>query len=314
MSLLDRLRRATGTDDVAGAVARAESEADRLARDVDGEARTHPRYGDGLAHIGELERHLHEIRDDIATVDRHVQIGTVMDWVARVQLRSSPLVSVVLPTRDRAALLPRAVGSVLAQTYPNWELLVVDDASTDDTPTVLAALDDPRIRVLSGTGRGASAARNVALDAAAGELVAYLDDDNRMHPDWLRAVVWAFEQQPATEVVYGAIVIDDLARARGQGGPALPRIGLHRFERAALEHHNLADMGTIAHRRNPSGPRFDETVSGVEDWDLLLQLTGATDALTLPAVALYYESTAPGRLSQHPDVDGEIELVRSKHR
>ena len=82
------------------------------------------------------------------------------------------------------------------------------------TAELLAGLDDPRIRTFTGPGRGVCSARNVALDAAAGDLVAYIDDDNRMHPEWLRSVVWAFEQHPETEVLYGAFVIDDLRRAQ----------------------------------------------------------------------------------------------------
>ena len=237
-----------------------------------------------------------------------------MDWIAGASLRSSPLISVVLPTRDRAELLPRAVATVLAQRYTNWELLIVDDASTDATAEVLAGFDDPRIRTFTGQGRGVCAARNVAIGAVGGTLVAYLDDDNRMHPDWLGSVAWAFEQHPETEVLYGAFVIDDLRRAQRRGAGDLPRLVLTRYERSALEQHNITDIGAIAHRAGLPEAHFDEELREMGDWDLFLRLTRDTVPLTLPAVACYYESDATDRLSAGPTHGVDGDRIRSKVR
>lgn len=311
-SLHHRLRRAAGTDELADRLAAAEAQLAELAAAEEAAAAARARFDAGLAHHGELERHLHEIRDDIATLQRHVQVGTVMDWIARAELRTAPLISVVLPTRNRAALLPRAIATVLDQRYANWELLVVDDASTDDTPAVLAGIDDPRVRALAGPGRGVCAARNVALAAAAGSLITYLDDDNRMHPDWLRAVVWAFEQQPATAVLYGAFVVDDISRVQRQGEGELPRMFLHAWDRAALERHNLTDIGAIAHRAGLPEGHFDEALREMGDWDLLLRLTTDTVPLVLPAIACYYESHATDRLSGGPTNEVDADRIRNK--
>src|SRR5207244_1886784 len=160
--------------------------------------------------IGGLEELVGEHR-------RHLQVRTVMDWVEHATVRTTPLVSVVLPTRDRYALLPRAIASVNCQTYPHWELLIVDDGSVDDTPALLGGITDERLRTFHAEGAGACAARNLALAHARGELIAYLDDDNIMHPAWLKAVVWAFEQRPEARVLYGAFVVDDTARANQRG-------------------------------------------------------------------------------------------------
>lgn len=92
---------------------------------------------------------------------------------------SHPLVSVILPTHNRAAQLPRAIRSVLAQTYPNLELIVVDDASTDATPDVVGGFQDPRLRYLRlPHNRRAAAARNVGIREARGALISFLDDDD----------------------------------------------------------------------------------------------------------------------------------------
>ena len=66
-------------------------------------------------------------------------IGPVMDWIEQATLATEPLVSVILPTYNRAAMLPRAIETVLAQTYPRWELVIVDDASEDDTAAIVAS-------------------------------------------------------------------------------------------------------------------------------------------------------------------------------
>lgn len=312
--LAARLRRATGVAALEPALGQIGAHLDHLNARLGALEDARRRHDAAAAHLGEIERHLHEIRDDIATLQRLAQVQAVMDWIAGVPVRSSPLVSVVLPTRNRASLLPRAIGTVLAQRYPNWELLVVDDGSTDGTADVLAACDDPRIRSFTGLGRGACAARNIALAAARGELIAYLDDDNRMHPGWLQSVVWAFEQRPEVDVLYGAIVVDDLRRAQLDGSGDLPRLLLARWERAALEQHNLADIGAIAHRAGLPEAHFDEDLREMGDWDLFLRLTRDTEPLVLPAVACYYESTAADRLSCGPTHDVDGARIRSKVR
>src|SRR5688500_16355713 len=92
---------------------------------------------------------------------------------------NSGLVSIVLPTRNRIELLPRAVASVQSQTYTHWELVVINDGSTDGTKEWLDGLDDVRIRVVHREqGLGAASARNVGIGLAQGEFISFLDDDD----------------------------------------------------------------------------------------------------------------------------------------
>jgi glycosyltransferase involved in cell wall biosynthesis len=103
-----------------------------------------------------------------------------------VHTTSAPLVSVVIPTYKRAHLIRRSVDSVRAQTVRDFELLVVDDGSGDETESVIAAIGDPRIRFLQrATNGGASAARNTGIDAARGTFVAFLDSDDAWLPHLL---------------------------------------------------------------------------------------------------------------------------------
>ncbi|MGH6968140.1 MAG: glycosyltransferase family 2 protein [Stellaceae bacterium] len=115
---------------------------------------------------------------------------------------SRPLVSVVMPMFNAALTVRRALASVCAQTYPEWEAICVDDASTDDTVAVGAAFDDPRIRVIrldhnGGPGR----ARNLGIAAAKGELVAFLDVDDEWLPDKLARQVALFEADAGLALV-----------------------------------------------------------------------------------------------------------------
>jgi cellulose synthase/poly-beta-1,6-N-acetylglucosamine synthase-like glycosyltransferase len=129
------------------------------------------------------------------------QQQALLDEVARVRLPEAdvdrPLVSIIMPTWNRAQLLRRAVLSVQAQTYAGWELIVVDDGSTDDTPYVLQGLQtfDRRIRVVAGEHAGVSRARNAGLAAARGKYVAFLDSDNTWQPDFLRVALSAMHSR-----------------------------------------------------------------------------------------------------------------------
>jgi glycosyltransferase involved in cell wall biosynthesis len=96
------------------------------------------------------------------------------------------MISIVLPTYERAATLRRAVDSVLRQTYSDWELVVVDDGSTDDTAAILATYEDPRVHVYCHErNRGVTAAKNTGFDHIAGEWFVMLDSDDEMVPEAL---------------------------------------------------------------------------------------------------------------------------------
>ena len=96
------------------------------------------------------------------------------------------LVSVVMPSWNTAALIGESIRSVQAQTYPNWELIIVDDCSTDDTDAVVASFADERIRYFKNEHNlGAALTRNRALQEAQGEWIAFLDSDDLWTPDKL---------------------------------------------------------------------------------------------------------------------------------
>src|SRR6185369_6881202 len=108
---------------------------------------------------------------------------------------SRPQVSVLIPAYNCGPYVAKAVESVLCQSYRNFEIIVVNDGSTDDTENVLLPYRD-RIRYLAGENRGASAARNKAFRVSKGDLIAYLDADDLWQPEKLARQVELFEANP----------------------------------------------------------------------------------------------------------------------
>lgn len=105
-------------------------------------------------------------------------------------------VSVILPTYNRAHVLKRAISSVLTQTWPHYELIVIDDGSTDHTEQVLADLNDPRLTRIHQENKGVSAARNLGIIASSGQLIALLDSDDYWLPNKLERQIHFMTQGP----------------------------------------------------------------------------------------------------------------------
>ena len=126
--------------------------------------------------------------------------------------QDNPKVSVIIPTYNRADLLPRAVNSVLAQTYDDCEIIIVDDCSPDNTQDVIASFTDPRVRsIRHEVNRGAATARNTGIENARGEYIAFLDDDDELTPGSIaRRVNLLDESPPDVGMICGNVkIVDD---------------------------------------------------------------------------------------------------------
>lgn len=122
-----------------------------------------------------------------------------------------PLISIIMPTHNAGRYIGKAIESVLAQTYPNWELLIVDDASTDETESVVRSFDDSRIYYKKARRIGHPAGvRNTALRMAQGELIAFLDSDDLYYPTTLEKLSAPLLENADLISVYGfAFQIDE---------------------------------------------------------------------------------------------------------
>lgn len=186
---------------------------------------------------------------------------------------SNPIVSVIVPTHDRASILPRAINSVLRQTYPNLELIVVDDASQDHTAHVLESIDDPRIKYLHHTKpRGAAAARNTGIRHASGDYIAFLDSDDEWFPSKLAQQIQLFCNSPShIGAVYTGLAV--LTRDNHLVATHTPT--------------KSGDLGREIYFGNCVGPLstvavrseclqhcglFDERLPSCQDWDLYIRI------------------------------------------
>lgn len=189
-----------------------------------------------------------------------------------------PAVSVVLPTWNREALIDGAVRSVLAQTWEDFELIVVDDASTDDTAAVVEAIPDPRIRLIRLPENGRqSVARNRGVAAARSELVAFQDSDDAWSPTKLQRQMEALAAAPAgTGAVYTAF-----ERVAGDAVTYIPARDVAPREGdilPALLFRNLVSTQTLLVRKAllEQIGGFDEAMTRDEDWDLAIRLAQVT--------------------------------------
>ena len=133
--------------------------------------------------------------------------------------RRNPKVSVIIPTYNRAGLLPRAVNSALAQTLEDIEVIIIDDASTDHTPRVAARFDDPRVRYIRHEcNRHLATARNTGIFNSRGMYIALLDDDDELLPNALEELAALLDDSPPdVALAYGkAIFVDETAGTRSQ--------------------------------------------------------------------------------------------------
>lgn len=209
-----------------------------------------------------------------------------------------PEVSVVIPAFNAARTLPETLASLIAQTFTDFEAVVVDDGSSDDTAASARACGDPRVRVMSVTNGGVAAARNRGIDAAAAELIAFLDADDLWEPEKLAIQVEALRSRPDAGIcVTGATRIDGDSRPIG---PALFR-DPHDVTEALLLESMIVGCVSSGMIRRPLLERlggFDPRFSQCADWDLWLRASLAAPFAVLSQPLVRYRSYA-GNMSSN---------------
>ena len=195
-----------------------------------------------------------------------------------------PAVSVVLPTYNRERSILAAVNSVLAQTFADFELIVVDDCSTDRTSEILRAISDPRLRIVAHeVNTGGSAARNTGVAAARAPLVAFQDSDDEWFPTKLAKQVAALRAAGEDHVgcYCGMIVLNaPLTPVGGAGRPTVryvPGAGAAPPEGDILEAllaHSFISTQTFLARRSVLEriEGFDPDLAALQDWDCVLRV------------------------------------------
>ncbi|MEN0129210.1 MAG: glycosyltransferase [Brevundimonas sp.] len=198
-----------------------------------------------------------------------------------------PLVSIVMPVWNRAARVLDAIASVQAQTLGEWELVVVDDGSEDDTLDVLraAAERDPRIVVVAAPHAGVAAARNAGLAVVTGRYVAFLDSDNSWRPHFLETMVAGMQQGDLTSAYAGARLVRD-------GGDAV-----FRAYRGGLRHLmvvNHIDLNVLVVDADVARATqgFDTTLRRWVDHDFAIRVARLAEPVLLPFIGCDYDDAA----------------------
>ena len=191
-------------------------------------------------------------------------------------MSTAPDVSILLPTRNRAHLIERAIKSVLAQTFTNFELIVVDGASTDATADVVARFDDPRIVYLrEETPRGAAAGENRGIAAARAEYIAFIDDDDEWLPSKLETQWSRFlTEGDETGVIYTGRWLDkNGSRLFGPPLAILAREG--RIYRELLNRTTFVPLvcAMVRKRCFDAVGLFDERLPTSNDYDLWVRMS-----------------------------------------
>jgi glycosyltransferase involved in cell wall biosynthesis len=223
----------------------------------------------------------------------------------------NPAISVVLPVHNRADVLSRAIESVLHQTLENFELVIVDDGSTDASVEVAKSFDDPRIELIElGQNRGGNAARNAGVRAASAPFVAFLDSDDVYRPDKLQQVIAIFDRRPELE-----LLVDSFVKIQPSGARVVrrnPVIGDTKTFRRALFTRQLwkATPSITVRRDTILRVMFDESLRRLQDFDFLIRASEVANCAATDAVLWekYWDANAIS--IQDNMIAANVELVR----
>jgi glycosyltransferase involved in cell wall biosynthesis len=205
-------------------------------------------------------------------------------------------VGIVMAARNYARYLPEAVESVLAQTFHDWQLLIVDDGSTDDTADIVKRfLGDPRIRYVHADRLGQSRAKNLGVRLVRGQLIAFLDADDRWHPTKLEKQLRAFDD-PRVGVCH---TLRELMDDRGDSIPSRPGPPPSGDVREAIFTRNFVCFSSVVVRREVFDRvgAFDESLSLAIDYDLWQRAAAHYHFACIPEALTVYR-TGHGNLSQ----------------
>ncbi len=211
-------------------------------------------------------------------------------------MKAQILFSVIIPTHNRAQLVKVAVDSALNQTYPTFEIIVIDDGSTDETGDVLSSYDDPRLQVIRQKNHGVSHARNHGLKIASGNYLAFLDSDDKFVPEKLERTAAYINEFPDVPIFHteetwyrnGKLLNQKEKHKKPDGNVyanALP-ICCISISTAVIKREVFDMIGS-----------FDETLEACEDYDLWLRATNKFQIKLIPEYLTIKDGGRPDQLS-----------------
>jgi len=214
-----------------------------------------------------------------------------------------PFFSVIIPSRNRRHFLKIAVDSVLGQTYGDFELIVIDDGSTDDTPKMLAEFDDPRLLCIQQSAQGVSAARNHGIKTARGEFICFLDSDDRFRQEKLRTTADYILRYPEYKIFHTEEIWY-------RSGALLPQKDYHKKPSGNVFHSALKlccispSASTVHCEVFKICGGFDESFPACEDYEFWLRVTCRFKVFLIPEYLTIKQGGHPDQLShKYPAID-----------
>jgi glycosyltransferase involved in cell wall biosynthesis len=199
-----------------------------------------------------------------------------------------PAISIIMPCYNAAAHLPESIGSVLAQTFVNWELVAVDDGSSDSTLTWLQAQTDPRIRVLAQPNRGVSLARNAGIGLARGQHIAFLDADDTWDSTFLEKMLATLAANSNAVLAYCGW--QTKGRLNDPGLPFVPPDYENADKRETLFSGCRWPIHAAVVKRDAviAAGGFDPELRNAEDYALWLRVASTAPIVRVPEVLAFY--------------------------
>jgi glycosyltransferase involved in cell wall biosynthesis len=201
------------------------------------------------------------------------------------------LISVIVPCYNQALYLDETLQSVWEQSYPDWECLIVDDGSADNSKAIANAWceKDNRFRLIPKQHGGVSQARNVGIEQAMGKFILPLDGDDKISTDYIEGCLEEFEKHPETKLVYGKAFLFGAEKGEWH----LPDFNYHQLLTRNLIYctamYRKSDWQAI-------GGYDEKMVHGLEDWDFWIRLLNGQEVVTrLRSVAFYYRIKSSSR-------------------
>ncbi|MBE9168996.1 glycosyltransferase family 2 protein [Pleurocapsales cyanobacterium LEGE 06147] len=226
-----------------------------------------------------------------------------------------PKVSAIIPAYNALRYLPKTIDSILNQTFDDFEVIVINDGSTDETEKWVAQIADARVKLICQKNQGLAAARNTGIKHAKGKYLAFLDADDLWEPTKLEKQVQVLEQNPEVGLVYTWVAYID---EKGESTGRVVQTQAEGYVWKKLVERNLVECGSVAMVRSSclvTVGLFDENLSSFnvgEDWDMWLRIAAQYPFKVIKEPLVYYRQRLSSASKNWEVVEQSFRLVIEK--
>ncbi|MBD2345352.1 glycosyltransferase family 2 protein [Anabaena subtropica] len=223
-----------------------------------------------------------------------------------------PQVSVVIPAYNAITYLPETIKCLAKQTFDDFEVIIVDDGSLDETAQWVSQLQDPRIKLITQVNQGSSGARNTGIKHSQGEFIAFMDADDFWQPTKLEKQVEALQKKPEVALVYTWVAYID------EAGKPTGRIVKHNAEGQVWEkftERNLIECGSVPMIRRHCFENvglFDTSIDAAPDWDMWLRLAACYPFAVIKEPLVSYRQHSNNKSKNYPKLLHDFRTIIEK--